>query len=456
MTEAEGESSRYRWYVAILLTCFYMMSFVDRLIVGLLVEPIKADLNLSDLQISLLHGFSFALFYTFFGLIMGRLADTMNRRNLIGFGVVAWSLLTIMCGTATRFWHLLVLRVGVGLGEATLTPAAYSIIADYFPPEKRPAALSVFSAGVYLGIALAFIGGAYLYRFFEYWLTSRGGLVLPMMGEVQPWQLVFVAVGLPGLLLSTLLVTVREPRRRHDQVSISAQEGMAETEVEPFKNVVRYFCRNWRTVLGHNMGIALISASAYSRDLWNVAFFERTYGWKLYETGPWYGILVLVAGICGVMLGGRLGNYYARKKIPGGNMKIMFYAALGGIPFGLSYPLMPTPELSLLLIFPAIFTTSMPFGVAAAAVQEMMPSRMRGFGGALMLSANSIIGMGVGPVLVAIMTDRILADEGLLNISLAVVTLAIQLSAALFIFSALKPFKKTLAELGGREVHSQL
>ena len=130
---------------------------------------------------------------------MGRLADLFNRRNLIAAGVVTWSLLTILCGAASRYWHLLVLRIGVGIGEATLTPAAYSIISDYFPKARCSTALSVFSAGVYFGIAAAFTGGAYLYRFFESWLDAKGGLTLPFLGDVAAWQLVFVAVGVPGL-----------------------------------------------------------------------------------------------------------------------------------------------------------------------------------------------------------------------------------------------------------------
>ena len=210
----------YSWYVVILLATFYLLSFVDRLIVGLLVEPIKAHLGLTDTQISLVHGFSFVVFYTLFGLFMGRLADIWNRRNLIAAGVVTWSLLTVLCGAASRFWHLLIFRIGVGLGEATLTPAAYSIISDYFPRERRATALSVFSAGVYFGLAAAFTGGAYLYRMIEIWLDSRGGLALPFVGAVHPWQLVFVAVGMPGLVMSTLLLTVAEPVRRGDYGSV--------------------------------------------------------------------------------------------------------------------------------------------------------------------------------------------------------------------------------------------
>ena len=418
------------------------MSWWWRLIVGLLVEPIKADLGLSDTQISLVHGFSFALFYTFFGLVMGRFADVFNRRNLIACGVVTWSFMTVLCGAATRFWHLLGLRIGVGIGEAALTPAAYSIITDYPPPGKRSTALSVFSAGVYLGIAGAFTGGAYAYRHIESRLNLRGGLNLPLLGDVQTWQLVFVEVGTPGLLLACLLPTLREPRRRSDRAHVGT-----DATAPSISEVAAYFSLNWRTLLGHNMGIALISAAAYSRDLWNIPFFDRTYGWKLYESGPWYGIVVLTAGVSGVLAGGRIGDWLKGRNRGSANMLVMLWAAIGWLPFGLTYPLMPTAALALTLIFPAIFMTAVPYGCAAAAIQEIMPPRMRGVGSAVMLSANGIIGLGFGPTAVALVTDYVFSDDAALRYSLVIVCGLIQAAGALFVLSALKPFRRTLAAL---------
>ena len=431
----------YGWYVSVLFCALYTLSFVDRLIVGLLVEPIKADLGLSDTQISLVHGFSFAVFYTLCGLIMGRLADLMNRRNLIMFGVFTWSIMTVLCGAATRFWHLLLLRVGVGVGEAALAPAAYSIITDYFPSEKRSTALSIFSAGAYLGSAAAFTGGAIIYKTLDSWLMERGGLVLPIIGDTQAWHLVFVAVGAPGILLGLLVWTVREPGREHTRAKTN------EGELPSMSVVMTYFKRNWRTILGHNMGIALITAAAYSRDLWNTPFFDRTYGWKLYESGAWYGILVLVAGVGGVLVGGRIGDALRNRYRESANILVMLFASIGWLPFGILYPLMPSAIWSMVFLFPAIFMTAVPYGCAAAAVQEMMPSRMRGVASALMLSANGIIGLGIGPTLVALVTDFVFGDEAALRYSLVIVCGSIQLIAVLFIFSALKPFKKTIQDL---------
>ena len=204
----------YSWYVVVVLMLFYTLSFVDRQIIALLVEPMKADLGLTDVQMSLLGGLSFAVFYTVFGIPMGRLADSCNRRRLIAVGVALWSLMTTLCGFTSRFYHLLLLRMGVGLGEAALSPAAFSMIADYFPRRKRATALSIYSIGIYLGAGLAFTGGAILLGWADRLVSSREGNPLPVLGDIQPWQIVFLAVGLPGLLLTCLLATVREPNRQ--------------------------------------------------------------------------------------------------------------------------------------------------------------------------------------------------------------------------------------------------
>jgi len=251
-----------------------------------------------------------------------------------------------------------------------------------------------------------------------------------------------MAVGAPGLLLGLLVFTVREPKRR-----LELMAKQADSKPPALGIVLKYFRKNWRTVLGHNMGIALITAAAYSRDLWNTPFFDRTYGWNLYESGAWYGVLVLIAGVCGVLVGGRVGDWLKKNHSETANMHVMLFAAVGWLPFGILYPLMPTATLSLVLLFPAVFMTAVPFGCAAAAVQEMMPPRMRGTASALMLSANGIIGLGLGPTLVALVTDYVFGDESALRYSLVIVCGSIQVIAAIFIFSALKPFKKTLSEL---------
>ena len=187
----------YAWYVVGLLTLAYVFSFIDRQILNLMVEPIQQDLGINDVQMGLLMGASFAVFYTFFGIPLGRLADTRSRRLLITFGIALWSLMTAGCGLTRKFWQLALMRMGVGVGEASLSPAAYSLISDYFRPELRSTAISVYSMGIYIGSGLAFILGGLVIGF----TSGRESFIVPLLGAVQSWQMVFFVVGLPGLLV---------------------------------------------------------------------------------------------------------------------------------------------------------------------------------------------------------------------------------------------------------------
>ncbi len=201
---------RYAWFVVGVLTLAYIFSFIDRQILSLMVGPIQHDLEIGEKQMSLLMGASFAVFYTFFGIPLGRLADTRSRRGLIAVGIALWSFMTAGCGLARTFWQLALMRMGVGVGEASLSPSAYSLISDYFPPERRSTAMSVYSMGIYLGSGLAFILGGFITLL----VSGRDTTPLPWIGELRSWQIVFLAVGLPGLLVALLLLTVREPVRR--------------------------------------------------------------------------------------------------------------------------------------------------------------------------------------------------------------------------------------------------
>lgn len=206
-------SSLSAWTTVTILMIAYVLSFIDRQILNLLVEPIRRDLVISDTQMSLLMGLSFALFYTICGIPLGRLADTRSRRGLIAIGVMFWSAATAACGMAKLYWQFLICRIGVGVGEAALSPAAYSLIADSFPPERRATAISVYSMGVYLGSGIAFLLGGLVIQF----ASAQGNVVLPVLGEVRPWQLIFLILGVAGVLFTLLMLAVREPARREEQ-----------------------------------------------------------------------------------------------------------------------------------------------------------------------------------------------------------------------------------------------
>src|SRR6266851_1403670 len=250
-------SAGYAWYVVGVLTLVYIFSFIDRQILNLLVRPIRRDLGITDFQMSLLMGFSFALFYTFFGIPLGRLADSRSRRTIIAAGVAVWSIMTAACGLARNFAQMLLLRVGVGVGEAALSPAAYSIITDYFPSKRRSTAISVYSMGIYIGSGVAFIVGGLVAGL----ASAQETWNVPIVGATRPWQVVFFIVGLPGVLLSLLVYTVREPVRRGVRM-MKAADGTTRVAQVPMIEVIAYLKQNWRTFFCHNVGFALLSFSS--------------------------------------------------------------------------------------------------------------------------------------------------------------------------------------------------
>ncbi len=436
----------YSWYVVGVLMIFYIFSFVDRQIIALLVEPMKADLGLTDLQVSYIGGLSFAIFYTLFGIPMGRLADSRNRKGIIAIGVALWSLMTTLCGVATHFWHLLILRMGVGVGEATLSPSAFSLITDYFPKHKLGTALSVYSMGIYFGSGAAFTGGAIVLQWAESWVAANPGAALPYLGELRPWQIVFFAIGIPGLILTSLLWTVKEPVRR-GIATRKTSAGASKISHVPVNEVLKYLRRNWKTVFCHNVGVAFLSVAAYSGGFWDLAFLGRTYGWSPGQGGLWYGLVTMAAGALGVLFGGRLADYLTRKGYKSASMLAILIAAVVWLPFGALYPLMPSAIWSLVFLFPTLFAGAMPFGCAAAAIQQMMPPQMRGQASAIYLFAINIIGLGIGPTAIAYLTEHVFMDLQMLRYSLFSVGVTAHLLSATILLFSLKPYVKTVEEL---------
>lgn len=426
-------SSLRAWSTVAILMLAYVLSFIDRQILNLLVGPIRRDLVISDTQMSLLMGLSFALFYTVCGIPLGRLADTKSRRGLIAIGVLFWSAMTAACGMARLYWQFLLCRIGVGVGEAALSPAAYSLIADSFPAERRATAISVYSMGVYLGSGLAFLLGGLVIKF----ASAQGDVLLPVLGEVRPWQLIFLILGAAGVLFSLLLLAVREPSRR----------GVGAGVAVPLAEVGRYLRANRRTVLYHNFGFAGLAFAGYGSAAWIPTFFIRTYGWDAGHVGVVYGSIVAVFGCLGIVFGGRLADWMAKRGRTDANMRVGLYAAMAALPCVASFPLMDNALWAAVLMAPTVFCLSMPFGVAPAAIQEIMPSAMRGQASAIYLFVITLIGLGIGPTAVALVTDYLFADDQALRYSLLIVsTLAV--SSSLFLLAkGLQPYRESVLHL---------
>lgn len=430
--ERKESSPAYAWFVVGVLLMSYIFSFIDRQILALMVGPIKTDLGISDTQMSLLLGFSFAVFYTLCGIPLGRMADSKSRRGIIAGGMVLWSIMTATCGLAQHYWHLLLSRVGVGVGEAALSPAAYSLIADYFPRERRATALSVYSMGIYIGSGIAFLLGGYVIAY----AAAQGVVDLPIVGETRPWQVVFFILGIAGIFASLAFFAVREPAR-----------AAGHTGAPPLASVLAYIKQNRRTVLCHNFGFALIAFSSYGAASWIPTFMIRTYGWDIQHIGLAYGLITMIFGSAGIVAGGRISDYLSRRGFSDAPLRVGLGGALACIPFGLLYPLMPTGEGAILMMAPTVFFLAMPFGVAPAAIQDIMPSAMRGQASALYLFIVNLIGLGFGPTAVALVTDRVYHDEAALRYSLLWVGGVALTGAVLLLWAGLKPYRESWQRL---------
>ncbi|MBX3497242.1 MAG: MFS transporter [Parvibaculum sp.] len=407
----------YAWYVVAVLVLAYTFSFIDRQILSLLVGPIKRDLGISDTQMSLLQGFAFAAFYCVAGLPIGRLVDRYHRFNIIALGVFVWSIMTALCGTARSFLMLFVFRAGVGVGEAALSPAAYSIIADYFPPKRLGFALGVYGMGVYIGAGLALIIGAAVIA-----LVSEGGsATLPLIGEIYAWQITFLVVGLPGILVALWVWTLREPERRGHIRQEVGTDGVSRRVEVPVAEVFGYMGKNWRTMVPLNLCYALSAMMAYGVAAWIPTLFVRTHGWSYPEAGFWYGIIIVIFGTSGVIAGGWMGDFLTGKGIRNGRMMVCAFTGLAAFPFTVAYPLLDDPWIALLLLCPSTFFATFTTGAGPSALQELMPNQMRGFASAVLIFVVTIIGLGLGPTSIALVTDYVYGDEMMLRYSLAVV-----------------------------------
>lgn len=432
----------YAWYTVGVLTLVYIFSFIDRQILTLLVAPIKRDLQISDTQTSLLMGFSFVFFYTLCGIPFGRLADSRSRRALIAVGFVCWSLMTALCGLARNFAQMFLCRIGVGIGEATLGPAAFSLITDSFRKERLATAISVYSMGIYIGAGMAYLLGGIVVGF----ASSQEVYNLPVVGATRSWQVIFFLVGLPGVLLALLLFTVKEPVRRGRQM-VQTRGGKAKAVNVPARQVWNYIRENKATFICHNVGFGLISLATNAGGSWNPAYFERNHGWQRSDIGIVLGAILAISGTAGIVVAGRFSDYLSERGYNDAPMRVGMMAALLLIPAGALFYLAPSGAAAAWLYVPLAFLASAPFGVAPAAVQQVMPGEMRGQASAIYIFVVNVIGLGLGPTLVALATDYIFQDEKAIRYSLLVVGAAAQMLAALFLWRGLRPFTESLERL---------
>lgn len=419
----------YAWWVVGVLMLAYVSAFVDRQILALMVEPIKRDLNISDTRLSLLMGASFAVFYSILGFPIGRLADRRSRRGIIGWGIAAWSIMTALCGVARSYGQLFLARVGVGVGEAALSPPAFSLIADYFPRERLGTAIGVYSLGIYLGSGIALMLGGWVVG----QVAGAAAWHLPLVGAVQPWQAVFIAIGLPGLLLALLIRTIREPAR-------GATSGGVPVAPVPLGEVLAYVKRHRQAFLSHNLGFALIAMVNYGWAFWVPSFLTRVHGWTASYAGYLYGLWTVTFGVAGVVVGGYLGDVLGRRGYVDAKLRVGIIGAICQIGSTFLYLFAPAPFVEAALI-PSTFFASFGFGAAAAGIQEISPVPMRAQTSALYLFIVNLIGLGVGTYFVAALTDNVFRDERDVGKSLLVSSLVGLVAAIVTFLQGLAGFR---------------
>jgi MFS family permease len=397
------------WFMVGMLTIAYIFSFVDRYVLGLLIDPIKADLGLTDEQMGWLLGPAFAIFYATMGLPMGWLADRKRRTWIIAAGITVWSLATAASGLARNFWHLFFARMSVGVGEATLSPAAFSMIGDSFPPERRGKPIAVYSTALTLGAGIASLIGAGVLA----WAKSAPEIVVPGVGPVLPWQFTFFAVGLPGLLVAVVFVFMREPKR---QVALSADPDLKGNNIN---DMLRYVGQRWTTYASFVSLICVMTIVAYSQGFLP-ATFRRTWGWEP-ETYAFYnGLALLIIGPISVYSMGVLSDRLMRRGIKDAPMRIIFVASLALVPTASLPMFMPTAWGAFALLCLNTVTIAAVSAVGVTALLNITPAQIRGQVVALYYMVISLAGLFLGPPTVGMLSTRVFGEE---NIRYAVATL---------------------------------
>lgn len=439
-------STNFAIYSVGVLMIALMFSYLDRQALNLLVKPIAADLLITDTQISLLQGLSFAVFYCLAGIPIGRLVDRYNRRNLIIIGITIWSLMTVLCGTASSFGQLFVYRIGVGIGEAVLSPAAYSIIADMFKPEKRGRALSFFALGLPFGIGLSMVVTGVL-------LGALGGplVQVPVLGAMSTWQVVFFIIGSPGLLVALLMLTVREPLRRE----VVTEKGATGAESVSELSLLTYMKQNRGVLAGFFTSFAFSLLINYSFNAWAPSFYMREFNLPPKSVGVVYGIVFLVCGTLGTLLSGQICDRVTKSGRPGGPLNIILWQMAIVLPAGLITLLVHNLTVSYIFmgIFFLVMTMNVPVG--AVLLQQLAPNQLRGQITAVYLLISTLFGMGVGPTAVALITDYGFGSPLAVGKSLAVVIVASTVICAVVTRLTFKPYMRLREELEAKIAGSQ-
>ena len=399
--EQSGRGGFYAWYVVGFLTIAATVSIIDRQILALMIGPVKRDLGVSDTMMGLLGGLAFTMFYTVLTLPAAWLSDRSNRRRMIGCGIFFWSLATVGCGLAANYGQLFLARASVGLGEAVLGPASASMISDYFDRKRLPLALGVNAAAPFIGVGLANAGGGYLVQ----WLEARPEIRLPIMGDLYSWQVMFLVVGLPGLLLALMTLTVREPVRKGRLVD--TRPGM------PLAEVVRFFLGIRHYVGWQCAGFTALAIQGWAMFYWVVEFFLREHGASRGEVGLQYGLIALVIGASGGVFAGVCASRMMAAGKPDATLRLVIFSSLCLSVLSPIAFLVPDYATSMVLIGVVTFFMGWPPGLGYAAIQFVVPNELKGQSLALFAVVVNFLSYTLGPLLGGLISDHVFGGRSL-------------------------------------------
>lgn len=412
-------SPAYAYYSVGVLMLAYIFAFVDRIALGLVVDPIRRDLGLTDTQVSALAGLAFVVCFVIFSFPFGRWVDRRARPPALTLGISVWSLAMAGCGLATNFWQLFVGRMLVGVGEAAVNPVAYSTIPDSFPPHRRGFAMGIYASGASIGGGFAVYLGSLILAWAEIAQPS-----LPIVGPLAPWQALFIGLGLPGLLVALLVrFTLRDPPRRGQSTAPVAS-----------RDVTAYFLEHRTLFILMFLGFSGFAISNYAFTVWGPTYFMRVHEMSVARVGLLMGLGYAIFGTIGVLLGGAWADRVRKAGDPVAPIWVALWIAGLQAPFFLGAYLSPDATVALVLFCAGMLTACMIGGLQGAMVQVLTPNRMRGQAGAVYLTVVNVLGLGVAPTATAAMTDYVFGGPEHIGKSLAATTAgALGLAALLLV-----------------------
>ena len=428
-------NKKYGYSAVGVLTLAQVFAFIDRQIPSMLVEPIKQDFNLTDSQIALLGGAAFSIFYAVMALPIGYAVDRYKRTKVLGIGIFLWSLMTALAGLANSFGRLFGARIGVAVGEAVMAPTSVSLVSDYFPENKQGKPMGIITSGVYIGIGITLLGGGFLIDY----LTELGGLHLPFIGYVKPWQATFMIVGVPGLFVALGAFLLTEPKRFDEKLG---QGNMVERQ-----NVFLHINEHKKTLLPMFGGLIFMALIFYSFTFWAPTMMIRTYNISLTEAGFFLGIITIISSITGTIFAGSVVDYLRNRNYRDAPVRAAMFAVLLAFPPIVLLSFVNSEIAAWICIFIYLFFISSFAPLGLLAVSGVSRGNVKGQLAAIHAFLMMAFGLSLGPQLTAFFTDFVFIDTNKISWSISATGALVLPVSALFFKASLSKYEESSKNL---------